>query len=231
MTDPNEVLVRNVERWIAEFRAYHGHQAAGCPEAVSQCGHPFRAPQLPPGVRDPIMNMIAGRVFVWWRGELDYAVGKCESPIEELLLLCLAAEGLIAGDEIYFNRLDFEPFSCGGAIVAVKPQVQIGKYRIDFQVGMWIRTVLQSSDQEEWRAATILVECDGHDFHDRTKEQASRDRERDRDLQTAGFQIFRYTGADLWRDAMSHARELLHAVWEKAMKSEPLAVRERKPRV
>ena len=36
----------------------------------------------------------------------------------------------------------------------------------------------------------VVVECDGHDFHERTKEQAANDRERDRGLQGLGFSVF-----------------------------------------
>ena len=50
--------------------------------------------------------------------------------------------------------------------------------------------------------ARLVVECDGFDFHERTKEQASRDRRRDRALQRAGFKVYRYTGSDIWADAL-----------------------------
>ena len=46
----------------------------------------------------------------------------------------------------------------------------------------------------------LAVECDGHDFHDRTKERASRDRARDRRLQAAGITVFRFTGSDIHWD-------------------------------
>jgi hypothetical protein len=49
-----------------------------------------------------------------------------------------------------------------------------------------------------WRR--LIVECDGHDFHERTKEQASRDRARDRSAALAGLEVFRFTGSELWKD-------------------------------
>lgn len=58
----------------------------------------------------------------------------------------------------------------------------------------------------------LIVECDGHDFHERTKEQAMRDRARDRSAQAAGYQILRFTGAEIYRDPLKCVREALNAL-------------------
>ena len=58
----------------------------------------------------------------------------------------------------------------------------------------------------------IIVECDGHDFHERTKEQAMRDRARDRSTQSAGYHMMRFTGAELFRDPIKCVREILQAL-------------------
>jgi very-short-patch-repair endonuclease len=44
----------------------------------------------------------------------------------------------------------------------------------------------------------LVVEVDGHDFHDRTKEQASYDRKRDRELSLEGYRVIRFTGSDVY---------------------------------
>jgi very-short-patch-repair endonuclease len=46
----------------------------------------------------------------------------------------------------------------------------------------------------------ILLECDGHDFHERTKEQAAHDRRRDLLAQQDGFSILRFTGSQIHKD-------------------------------
>jgi very-short-patch-repair endonuclease len=46
----------------------------------------------------------------------------------------------------------------------------------------------------------LVVECDGHPYHERTKEQAARDRSRDRELQGLGYVIFRFTGSEIVRN-------------------------------
>lgn len=47
---------------------------------------------------------------------------------------------------------------------------------------------------------SLVVECDGHDFHEKTKEQAKRDKSRDRDLQAAGITVLRFTGSEIYND-------------------------------
>ena len=50
----------------------------------------------------------------------------------------------------------------------------------------------------------IAVECDGHEFHEKTKQQAARDKARDRD---------RFTGSEIWKDPGACADEVLVHLW------------------
>lgn len=43
----------------------------------------------------------------------------------------------------------------------------------------------------------LVVECNGHDFHDRTKQQAAYDRARDRELLCVGTATIRFTGSEI----------------------------------
>lgn len=70
---------------------------------------------------------------------------------------------------------------------ALHGQVAFATYRLDFVV----RTP----------AAIFVVECDGHDFHDRTKQQAAYDRARDRELLLAGIPTIRFTGSEIHHSA------------------------------
>lgn len=58
----------------------------------------------------------------------------------------------------------------------------------------------------------VVVECDGHEFHDRTPAQASEDRRRDRVLQRLGFPLLRFTGTDVMRNRTEVAREIAEFV-------------------
>lgn len=95
-----------------------------------------------------------------------------------------ASKQLTPIEKIAFAALDYV---CGMEGFVCQPQVQIGKYRVDFLV--------HDCNNE----VRIIIECDGHDFHEKTKEQAHRDKKRDRDLQAAGYKVFRFTGSEIWK--------------------------------
>lgn len=84
--------------------------------------------------------------------------------------------------------------------VCVVPQVVVAQYRADFVIYHPKGLVGLSG---------IIVECDGHDFHERTKEQAVRDKSRDRDLQEAGFKVMRFAGSEVWADAFECASQAI----------------------
>ena len=60
----------------------------------------------------------------------------------------------------------------------------------------------------------MVLECDGHDFHERTKLQAKRDRGRDRNLQSFGFLVYRYTGQEIWQDVFACATQAIDSLVE-----------------
>jgi len=97
---------------------------------------------------------------------------KCESPIEERLLNALLS--VLGGSS---------------RSLRVRTQVSIGPYRADM--------VLSDSAEQ-----LLVVECDGHDFHDRTKGQAARDRRRDREiLEMLDLITIRFTGREIHQAA------------------------------
>jgi very-short-patch-repair endonuclease len=165
------------------------------------------------------------------RRSIDFAnrvEDSCESPIEKSMAAALAvALGATSPERSsYFSfKLPFdravalldrlsaeheaaEEFSC----TIVVPQCQLSRYRVDFLV---MRKLTLA-----WRPGVklIAVECDGHDFHERTKEQAARDRSRDRALQGLDVMVMRFTGAEIFADVKRCASEVLQALdrWEEA---------------
>lgn len=60
-------------------------------------------------------------------------------------------------------------------------------------------TVRLFNDYSNTIILTLAIEIDGHDFHEKTKEQASRDKARDRSITRAGYQVLRFTGSDLYQ--------------------------------
>jgi len=88
------------------------------------------------------------------------------------------------------------------------PQLRVGPYRADIFV-----VLEQAAATSDGRTRkTMVVECDGHEFHEKTKEQASADKARDRYLQARGHLVFRFSGSDIWRNPFGCAHEALTAL-------------------
>lgn len=148
---------------------------------------------------------------------------KCESEIERVFVAGLmdAATPHFDWNEngIFFRSTAYEPDSwfvspglAGDSGLQVWPQAQIGDFRVDF--AMHGRQVHWNEKQQQWcnHDVKIIVECDGHDFHERTKEQAERDRSRDRELTLQGFVVVRFTGREIWRDPSGCGYALLEII-------------------
>ncbi len=127
-------------------------------------------------------------------------VHMTESPIEELLAFAIWANlGWPGRAEVLDHCICFETAKLDIATskmfttAKVAAQVQIGDYRVDF--------LFYHTGPLTLPPIYLAVECDGHDYHERTKEQAARDRKRDRDLLAMGVKVMRFTGAQIWADA------------------------------
>jgi hypothetical protein len=62
----------------------------------------------------------------------------------------------------------------------------------------------------------VAIEADGHQFHERTVDQASNDRRRDRILQRSRIPVFRFTGTDVVRGSEEAAHEIVDYIDERA---------------
>lgn len=138
-------------------------------------------------------------------GAVERMEEVCESPIEvmlgsALLLGGLLADGISKRGRTFFQIQKQDSIDLSAAVIVVVPQYSWGKYRIDFAL---------LADQV---SQPVFVECDGHDFHERTKEQASRDRTKDRAIQEAGFTVLRFTGSEIYRDPEKCALQIINVV-------------------
>lgn len=93
--------------------------------------------------------------------------------------------------------------------ILVQKQVDVGQWRVDFLIQRYHWSP-PAYDNGEWRH--LIVECDGHDYHERTKEQAARDRSRDRRATMNNIPVLRYTGSELWNDPRGCVTEVLQAL-------------------
>lgn len=150
---------------------------------------------------------------------LDCIFDDCGSPIERSFLsavvcICINQEiGLCIYEEDETPNFD-DLTSSFSPKLNIYPQRIIGDYRVDFLLQFEDWQIKPDSKDNSKRTKTtyrsqLVIECDGHDFHEKTKEQASRDKERDRTLQKCGYPVFRFSGSDIHRDAFKCADESL----------------------
>jgi very-short-patch-repair endonuclease len=127
-----------------------------------------------------------------------------ESPIEEVFGTAVWAHFRYMSSANRLSILPAEDFDEACKVLAgqgarvdqvlATSQYQIEDMRVDF--------CLAGKNWRTDKVFRLVIECDGHDFHERTKEQAAKDRARDRGLQEKGYNIFRFTGSEIWRDPM-----------------------------
>jgi very-short-patch-repair endonuclease len=106
---------------------------------------------------------------------------RCQSPIERELFVAIALDLHDLGLQFWLNS-----------------QVRFGAYTADIVLGVPLKAM----------SPVVVIECDGHDFHERTKEQARHDRRRDRWMQGQGVAVFRFTGSEIFRNPEACATEV-----------------------
>jgi len=161
------------------------------------------------GFDDVISSLLKHRIELLIN-ELYYITEKCESPIEVIMLYGL----LIVGQECHDTvnvRIDHKslfkvvdsPYE-----LLIEPQKIIKNYRVDFL--LTATNYNPKFEKNGYYQKRVIVECDGHHYHDRTKEQAKRDKSKDRKLQSLGYEVYRYTGSEIWQDIMSGVQEIMN---------------------
>lgn len=160
-----------------------------------------------------------------------------ESPIEVSLLLALilsARENTVEivkiegkhPDNKYPNNIQYIKGYGLHKSLLIEPQKQIGDYRVDFLLsysGIKSWEIDENNKNNRIPLMTknkIVIECDGHDFHEKTKEQAKKDKSRDRVLQSFGYKVYRFTGSEIFQDNMKCAEEVIKSITGSSFKDD-----------
>lgn len=97
--------------------------------------------------------------------------------------------------------------------IEVVPQAQLGEYRVDFLLNFYGETFLRNRATGKTLPPQplrrLVVEVDGHGFHDRDAEQRAYENERNRFLQKEGYEIFHFTGREVNSNPMKVALDCL----------------------
>lgn len=126
-----------------------------------------------------------------------FCVEGTESPIEKIFLFA-------------FTRRTSERYGCDDTYYYLEPQyeIKIGdkRYRADFYV--CFDNVDESMDAIT-DSVKLIIECDGHNFHEKTKAQVRRDNERDFDLKKAGYEVLHFSGSQIYNDPYKCADDVI----------------------
>lgn len=129
----------------------------------------------------------------------DAARERAQSPIEI---------GLINSLEKIFIRAPTEDGSVASAISDDNGFVTEHNLFTQHKVGKFFIDIAITSDNGNKYA----IELDGHEFHERTKEQARRDKSRDRFLVSEGWRVLRFTGSEIYNGPDSCAQEIVSII-------------------
>lgn len=120
------------------------------------------------------------------RDNLIYSITECESPIEQLLAITMENMNLL-------GIFEFNPLI---DIISIEKQCEIicskNKYRVDFLITVYYPKLEKGK--------CFVIECDGYEFHQKTKEQVQKDYERDRLLQANNYEILRFSGSEIYKN-------------------------------
>lgn len=141
-------------------------------------------------IDDGYENWLSDRVYTFFIGDicgiesnLQSSLIDCESPIEQLLALELESLDL-EGIHVFNPYID---------VLGIEKQQKIEakgkKYRVDFLIPVYYKNQ---------GGINFVIECDGHDFHQKTKKQVEADNERQRNLQEEGYEVIRFSGTEIY---------------------------------
>lgn len=122
----------------------------------------------------------------------------CKSPIEVTFFVTLNMMMNLRRDPMVLRNSTKTPKGICPQW-SIEAQAKVDRYSADFLIRR----------EPDDGVFGLAIECDGHDFHERTKDQAAHDRQRDRAFQAAGLKIFRFTGMEIHKDAFSCAMEVV----------------------
>ena len=122
---------------------------------------------------------------------IDWAGVDCESPIEKIFNIAylIFIHFYVGNDAFKYELHQQEEIVCGGKT-----------YRADF-----LFSTEYNESFEYKKDYRLVIECDGHEFHEKTKEQVKKDNERDYDLKSNGYDVLHFSGSQIYNDPLGCA--------------------------
>lgn len=139
--------------------------------------------------------------------ELLSCMDGCESPIEQLMALALytKSQSWVVSNRCNKLNLDIVDIQTQGEVVSSSGK----KYRADFIIPVF--------DLKTHNSKCFVIECDGHEFHEKTKQQAMRDKQRERALVEKGYVVVRFSGSEIYKNPNACAEEVFQIIFQNFM--------------
>ena len=122
-------------------------------------------------------------------------VSECDSPIEKILLY-----GLMEYSDYLWIGYEYKPQQ----VIRVNGK----RYIADILFDMDFYCVD--------KPYKLVIECDGHDYHETTKEQVEKRNVRDMELKKAGYDVLHYSGSQIFKNPYKCAKEITEYIMVKA---------------
>lgn len=117
----------------------------------------------------------------------------CQSPIEKILYVACNIVFRIRDKELDESAMGMSVF----------PQFSIEtekkNYCADFIIVL---------EKFVGKCVDVIVECDGHEFHQKTKAQVERDNQREYDIKKMGYDVLRFSGSQIYNNPFKCANDI-----------------------
>lgn len=123
--------------------------------------------------------------------EEGFETTGCKSPIEQIFCLAYKIYSFEKYDSDFSEGLCFER-----------------QYKIEAKSGKnYVADFLIHHEFASSESKSVVIECDGHDYHKLTKEQVEHDNDRDFDIKETGYDIIHFSGSQIFKSPMKCAEK------------------------
>jgi len=138
----------------------------------------------------------------------DICTGKIttremESPIEIMFY-----EEFKLHSELFKNKYSLCTFDLGSQYPV---ETEDKTYFVDFVLDV-MRVDYNAKTSINDICTSYAIECDGHDFHEKTKEQVTHDKQRERILLNHFSKVIRFSGSEIYNNANKCVQEVLEII-------------------
>src|SRR3990167_5718970 len=115
---------------------------------------------------------------------------------------------------------------CQFRLVTLEPQYKVGSFYADFYVNCldyfvneWPSLPIEIYRAIEQDLPKILVEIDGHKWHEKSLDQVEADKQRERFFIAHGYTVIRFTAREVFKNPVACVMEILQDHCHKAIKA------------